>query len=64
MEQYIQTLKLNEQLPYLHYQSSQLQHIKTSIAFSQVLKVSKICSSEKDLKTHVSHMKEWLLIIK
>ena len=46
---------------YLHYQSSHHLHIKTSIPYSQALRVSRICSSEKDFKTHVSHLKEWFL---
>ena len=46
---------------YLHYQYPHPLHIKTSIPFSQALRVNRICSSEKDFKTHVSHMEEWLL---
>ena len=46
---------------YFHYQSSHPLHIKTSILYSQALIVSRICSSEKDFKTHVSDMKEWFL---
>ena len=36
-------------------------HIKTSIPYSQALRVSRICSSGKDFRTHVSQMKEWFL---
>ena len=43
---------------HLHYQSFHLLHIKNSIPYSQALRVSRICSSEKDFKMHVSHMKE------
>ena len=46
---------------YLHYQYPHPLHIKTSITFSQALRVNRICSSEKDFKTHVSHTEEWLL---
>ena len=46
---------------YLHYQSPHPLHIKTSIPYSQALRVSRIYSSEKEFKTHVSHMKEWFL---
>ena len=46
---------------YRHYQSSHPLHIKNSIPYSQALRVSRICSSEKDFKTHISHMKEWFL---
>ena len=43
---------------YLYYQSSHPLHIKTSIPYSQALRVSWICSAEKDFKAHASHMKE------
>ena len=46
---------------YLYYQSSHPLHIKTSIPYGQTLRFSRICSSEKDFKTHVFHMKELLL---
>ena len=46
---------------YLHFQSSHPLHIKNSIPYSQALRVSRICSLEKDFKMHVSHMKEWFL---
>ena len=46
---------------YLHYQSSQPLHIQNSVPCSLALRVSRICSSEKDFKTHVSHMKERIL---
>ena len=36
-------------------------HIKTSIIHGLAKRVNKICSLEKDFKTHVSHMKEWFL---
>ena len=47
---------------YLHYQSSHPLHIKNSISYSQALRVSRICSSEKDFKMRVSHIKEWFLV--
>ena len=43
---------------YLYYQSSHPLHIKISIPYSQALRVSRICSSQKDFKTHVSPTKE------
>ena len=52
-------IKLKDGHQYLHYQSSHPLHIKTSIPYSQALRVSRICSSEKDFKMHVSHVKEW-----
>ena len=42
-------------------QSSHPLHIKTSIPYSEALRVSRSCSSENDFKTHVSCMKEWFL---
>ena len=54
-------IKLTDCHHYLHYQYSHPLHIKTSIPFSQALRVNRICSSEKDFKTHVSHMEEWFL---
>ena len=46
---------------YLHYKSSHPEHIKNSIPYSQALKLSGICSSEKDFKGHVDRMKVWFL---
>ena len=46
---------------YLYYQYSHPLHIKTSIPYSQALRLNNISSSEKDFKTHVSHMEEWIL---
>ena len=47
---------------YLHYKSSHPEHIKTSITYSQALRLSRICLSEKDFKGHVDRMKEWFLV--
>ena len=46
---------------YLHYKSSHPEHIKNSIPYSQALRLSRICSSEKDFKGHVERMKKWFL---
>ena len=54
-------IKPTDSYQYLRYQSSHPMHIKTSIPYSQALRVNRICSSEKDLKTYVSHMEEWFL---
>ena len=54
-------IKLTDIYQYLYYHSSHPLHIKTSIPYSQALRASRICSFEKDFKTHVSHMKEWFL---
>ena len=46
---------------YLHCKSSHPKHIKNSRRHSQALRLSRICSSEKDFKGHADRMKEWLL---
>ena len=46
---------------YLHYKSSHPEHIKNSILYSQALRLSRICSSEKDFKCHLDQMKERFL---
>ena len=43
---------------YLHHKSSHPEHIKNSITYSQALRLSRICSSEKDFKGHVDRLKE------
>ena len=54
-------IKPADGLHYLHYPSSHPLHVSTSIPYRQALTVSRICSSEKDLKTQFSHTKEWFL---
>ena len=54
-------IKPTDRHHYLHYQYSHPLHIKTSIPYSQALRVNRICLSEKDFKTHVSHMEERFL---
>ena len=46
---------------YLRYKSSHPEHIRNSIPYSQALRLSRICSSEKDFKGHVDRMKVWFL---
>ena len=55
------SIKPTDSHQYLHYQSSHPLHIKTSIPYSQALRFNRICLSEKDFKTHFSHMEEWFL---
>ena len=42
---------------YLHYNSCHAEHIKKSIICSQTLRLRKICSEKKDLKSHVEDLK-------
>ena len=46
---------------YLHCKSSHSEQIKRSIPYSQALRLSRICSSEKDFKGHVDRMKKCFL---
>ena len=46
---------------YLHYKSSQPEHTKRSIVYSQTLMVKRICSQESDFKEHSSKLKSWFL---
>ena len=44
---------------YLHYKLSHPEHIKNLVPYSRVLKLSRICWSEKDFEGHVDRLKEW-----
>ena len=44
---------------YLHYLSAHPYHTKKSVAFSQALRISTLCSSEKDFENHKEEMKSW-----
>ena len=46
---------------YLHFASSHPEHTKRSVAFSQTLRISRLCSEENDFKNCRSQMKSWFL---
>ena len=43
---------------YLHYLSSNLEHTKHPIVYSQTLRVNRLCSLEKDFNYHKLNMKD------
>ena len=47
---------------FLHYTSSHPSHIKRSIVFSQVLRVSRICSKKSVFLKYLEKMKSWFLV--
>ena len=54
-------VKPTDRHQYLHYSSSHPEHTKRSIVFSQTLRVSRICSREKDFQDHCLQMRSWFL---
>ena len=46
---------------YQHYASSNPEHTKRSLAFSQTLRISRLCSEENDFKNCRSKIKYWFL---
>ena len=46
---------------FLHYKSSHSSHIKSSIPYSQALRISRLCSSENDFNAHITNLKDWFL---
>ena len=46
---------------YLHYNSCHGEHRKRSIIYSQNLRLRRICSGKKYLKSHVNDLKGWFL---
>ena len=44
---------------YLYYDSCHAEHIKRSIALSQTLRLTRICSEKRDLDSNVENPREW-----
>ena len=44
---------------YLHYTSAHPYHTNKSVVFSQALRLSRLCTYEKDFKRHMAGMKQW-----
>ena len=54
-------VKPTDRHQYLYYSFSHPEHTKRSIVFRQTLRVSKICSREKDFRDHCLRMRLWFL---
>ena len=46
----IKCIKLTDRNQYLHYTSSHPEHTKKSVVYSQVIRLSRICSEEKMIR--------------
>ena len=46
---------------YLHCNSCHVEHIKKSIIYCQTLRLRRVCSEIKDLKSHPKDLEGWLL---
>ena len=54
-------MKPTDRHQFLHYLPSHPEHTKRAIAYSQPLRVNRLCSSEKDFNYHKLNMKEWFI---
>ena len=52
-------IKPTEHHQYQHYLSAHPYHTKKSDVFHQTLRISRLCSSEKDFEDHKEEMKSW-----
>ena len=55
-------VKPTDRHQFLHYTLSHPDHTKRSIVFSQVLRVSRICSEKSDFLKHFEKMKSWFSV--
>ena len=46
---------------YLHYSSFHPGHIKRSIVYGQILRFSRVCYHEADIRKHTTEIKSWFL---
>ena len=53
-------IKLTDCHQSLHYSSNHPEHTKRSIVYSELLRVSRICSLENNFNRHKSNMKIWI----
>ena len=53
------TLKPTDRHQYLHSLSAHPYHTKNSVVFSQTLRISRLCNSEKDFENRKEEMKSW-----
>ena len=51
--------KLTNGLQYIHFESRHPSHTKSSIIFSQTLRIRRICSKRSDLVANVRKLKDW-----
>ena len=54
-------IKPTDRHQHLYFSSAHSDHTKRSIVYRQALRVSRICSLEKDFKRHTTEMKSWFL---
>ena len=52
-------VKPSDRHQYLRYLSAHQYHTEKSVAFSQSLRISRLCNSEKDLENQEEEMKSW-----
>ena len=54
-------IKSTDRHQFLNYTLSRLDHTKRSIIYSQILRISRICSNKSDVLKRLEAMKSWIL---